>query len=132
MTSVPCRKMIGSNPKDRSGFKPANQALREWEFLIMFEFQVREGMEKRFKQVYGAKGDWARFFRQDESYIATELVHELKAARTYWTLDFWTSQKAYDSFRKRHLDEYTALDQKCAEMTENEREIGRFVRIASK
>jgi len=98
----------------------------------MFEFQVREGMEKRFKKVYGAKGDWARLFMQDESYIATELVHALKSKRTYLTLDFWTSQKAYDAFRKRHLDEYSALDQKCEEMTENEREIGRFVRIAIK
>jgi hypothetical protein len=56
----------------------------------------------------------------------------LKAARTYVTLDFWTSQKAYEAFRKRHLDQYSALDQRCEEMTENEREIGRFLRIPSK
>ena len=97
----------------------------------MWEFQVRAGMEEHFERVYGSDGDWARFFKQDEAYIETELIHDLKAGRTYITLDFWTSQKAYGEFRKRHLAEYKALDQKCEEMTENEREIGRFVRIPS-
>jgi hypothetical protein len=62
MTSVQRRKPVGLNTKDRGGFGSANRARREWGFLIMFEFQVRAGMEKRFKQVYGAKGDWARLF----------------------------------------------------------------------
>lgn len=88
-------------------------------------------MEKRFEQVYGAKGDWARFFRQDESYIGTELMHD-KGERTYVTLDFWTSEKAHDEFRKQHLAKYMDLDQKCQEMTESEREIGRFVRVLNK
>jgi heme-degrading monooxygenase HmoA len=96
----------------------------------MWEFQVQEGMEKRFELVYGAKGDWARFFGPDDAYIGTELVHD-KGERTYVTLDFWTSQKAYDEFRKRHLAKYKALDRKCQEMTETEREIGRFVRVPS-
>jgi heme-degrading monooxygenase HmoA len=103
-----------------------------WGFLIMFEFQIRPGMEKRFEKAYGAKGDWARLFRQDESFIATELLHVLKDRRTYVTLDFWTSQEAYDAFRRRHFAEYEAFDQKCDALTETEREIGRFVRVSSK
>jgi len=95
----------------------------------MWEFQVGEGMEKRFKAGYGANGDWVRLFSQDEAYIGTELIHDLKSRQTYMTLDFWTSQKAYDAFRKQHLAKYKALDRKCGEMTANEREIGRFVRV---
>jgi heme-degrading monooxygenase HmoA len=102
----------------------------------MWEFQVRAGMEKRFEKVYGSDGDWARFFRQDDSYVGTELIHDLKGEDlkgepTYVPLDFWTSQRAYDAFRKQHLAKYKALDQKCQEMTESEREIGRFVRVSS-
>jgi len=132
MSSIQRQTPVGLDDKGRGGIGSANRARGEWGFLIMFEFQVREGMEKRFKQGYGATGDWARLFRQDESYIATELVLELHAKRTYLTLDFWTSQKAYDAFRKRHFAEYRGLDQKCEEMTENEREIGKFVRIPNK
>jgi predicted dithiol-disulfide oxidoreductase (DUF899 family) len=53
----------------------------------------------------------------------------LKAARTYLTLDFWVSQKAYDEFRQKHLAEYKALDQEYEAMTESEREIGTYVRV---
>jgi quinol monooxygenase YgiN len=103
----------------------------DWGFLIMFEFQVRPGMDKQFEKVYGAKGDWARLFRQDASFLATELVRDLIARRTYVTLDFWTSQKAYDAFRKRNLAEYEAFDRKCEDLTESEREIGKFVRVSN-
>ena len=109
----------------------------EWGYLILWQFQVRVGMEKRFVKVYGSTGDWVRFFRQDDSYIGTELIHNLKGGdlkdeRTYVTLDFWTSQKSYDAFRKRHAAEYKALDRKCEDLTESEREIGRFVRVSNK
>jgi heme-degrading monooxygenase HmoA len=117
--------------KGRGETSSANPKRGEWGFLIIWEFQVRAGMEKRFEQVYGAEGDWARLFEQDESYIATELIHDLKGSKTYVTLDFWTSQEAYDAFRKRQRTKYKALDEKCEKMTESEREIGRFARVAS-
>jgi len=98
----------------------------------MWEFQVRPGMEKRFEKIYGSDGDWARLFIQDESYIGTDLIHSLDGKRTYMTLDFWKSQKAYDDFRKRQLAKYKILDQQCEDLTESEREIGRFVRVPSK
>jgi hypothetical protein len=98
----------------------------------MWEFQVRSGMEERFEKTYGPKGEWARLFAQDESYMGTDLIHHLSKERTYVTLDFWTSQPAYDEFRKQHRSKYTAIDQKCEELTESEREIGKFVRLADK
>jgi hypothetical protein len=94
--------------------------------MIIWEFGVRTGMARRFEKMYGAKGDWARLFTQDESYAGTELI---RSGRTYLTLDFWTSQKAYDEFRKEHLVEYSTLDRKCGALTESETEIGRFVRV---
>lgn len=108
-------------------------AIRErgpWGYLIIWEYRVRAGMEKRFEKAYGSDGDWAQLFIQDQSYMGTELIHNLKPARTYVTLDFWVSQAAYDEFREQHLAQYKALDEKCEPMTESEREIGRFVRVA--
>jgi len=107
-------------------------AIRErgqWGYLIIWEYRVRAGMEKRFEKVYRSDGDWPRLFSQHESYIGTELIHNLKSARTYVTLDFWLSQAAYDEFQEQHSAEYNALDEKCEPMTESELEIGRFVRV---
>jgi hypothetical protein len=132
MTSTQRHKAVGLSAKSRPRIRPADRKRKEWGYLTMWEFQVREGMEKRFARVYGSDGDWTRLFGQDESYIRTELIHDSKGERTYLTLDFWTSQKAYNSFRRKHLAKYQALDQKCGEMTESEREIGRFVRVPGK
>ena len=93
---------------------------------------MRPEMAKRFEKIYGADGEWARLFLGDEAYIGTELIHHFNASRSYVTLDFWTSEKAYDDFRNRHLAEYEVLDKKCETLTENEREIGKFVRVSSK
>ncbi len=128
MTSLRGGKSDGSDAKDRSSKRKRG----EWGYLIMWEFKVSSGMEKRFEQIYGSDGDWARLFIQDESYIGTDLVHSLNGERTYMTLDFWKSRQAYDDFRKRQLAKYEALDQQCEYLTESEREIGRFVRVPSK
>jgi heme-degrading monooxygenase HmoA len=108
-----------------------NQDRNGWRHVSIWEFRVRAGMEERFEQVYGLRGEWARFFQPDDSYIGTELIRDLKEARTYVTLDFWVSKKDYDDFRQKHLAEYSAIDQKCEAMTESEREIGTFIRVTS-
>jgi heme-degrading monooxygenase HmoA len=128
MTSLRGGKSDGADVEDRSSKRKRG----EWGYLIMWEFQVRAGMEKRFEKIYGSDGAWARLFIQHESYIGTNLVHSLNGERTYITLDFWKSQQAYDEFRKRQLAKYEALDQQCEGLTESEREIGTFVRVPSK
>jgi len=98
-----------------------------WGYLIIWEFRVRLRMKKRFEAAYGPEGEWARFFGQEKQYLGTELIRDLKRSRTYLTLDFWTSQKAYEKFRKRHAAEYKAIDLKCKALTESEHEIGGYV-----
>lgn len=105
-----------------------DRKIGEWGFVVIWEFHVRPGMEKRFEQVCGPDGVWAKFFRQDEAYMGTELIRDLKAARRYLTLDFWRSQEVYDAFRARHAAEYKAIDAEHESMTESESEVGRYSR----
>ena len=118
------------SPKLKPASRGSKRSRKEWGFLVIWQFQIREGMEKRFEKTYGPYGDWVQLFAQDDAYVTTELIHRLDS-RSYLTLDFWKSETAYDAFRKQHRAEYTALDLKCEGMTENEREIGRFVRVST-
>jgi hypothetical protein len=106
----------------------ANEQQSRWGYLVMWEFVVKSGTEARFEEVYGPSGDWARLFRQDENYLGTELNRGQGASVRYITLDFWVSEKAYEQFREKRRDEYQAIDQKCEELTESERELAKFVR----
>jgi heme-degrading monooxygenase HmoA len=115
-----------SNAKRRGA---SNRTPAQWGYLVMWEFRLRKGMKNHFEKAYGSDGDWVKLFEQDKSYIKSELVHDAKVERTYVTLDFWASRRAYDAFRKQHLAKYRTLDQKCEKMTDSEREIGRFIRL---
>ena len=116
------------SPKLKATSRRSQRSRAKWGFLVIWQFQVRGGMEKRFEKVYGAQGDWVQLFAQHDAYITTELVHQSNTA-CYLTLDFWTSQAAYDAFRKQHRAEYKAIDLRCEGTTEDERKIGKFVRV---
>jgi|CZKS01.1.fsa_nt_gi heme-degrading monooxygenase HmoA len=95
-------------------------------FVIIWEFRVWPGLQRSFEEAYGDGGDWVRLFRQDPAYIRTELIHDVRDGSRYLTLDYWASEAAYEAFRESRKDEYGRIDAKCGQMTEAEREVGRF------
>jgi len=99
-------------------------------FLVLWEFDVKQGCEERFESVYGPTGDWDRLFRLDPAYQRTLLLRDPSRMRTYVTLDFWASQNAYELFRQENLAAYSALDERCEELTSAERKIGAFEQIS--
>jgi heme-degrading monooxygenase HmoA len=99
-------------------------------FLALWEFDVKPGCEKRFENVYGPDGDWARLFRRDPAYRRTLLLRDSSRGQTYLTCDFWETRKAYETFRKNHLEAYLALDRECEELAVAERIIGEFEQVS--
>jgi len=97
------------------------------DFAIIWEFRLRIGMEQSFESAYGAEGDWVRLFRMSPEYVRTELVRDVNDRGRYLTIDIWKSSAAYEVFRERYCEEYKKIDVLCAEMTEAEREVGKFV-----
>ena len=99
-------------------------------FLILWEFEVKPGCEKRFEDSYGPQGDWASFFRRDACYRETRLLRDPFHANKYWTADFWDSREAYEAFREKHLDEYQKLDCSFESLTARETALGSFLQIS--
>jgi heme-degrading monooxygenase HmoA len=95
-------------------------------YVIVWEFMVRRGRAKQFEKSYGPHGEWVKLFRQDPAYIRTELIRDVHDASRYLTLDFWVSEDAYQVFREGYQDEYKIIDARCKQMTDDEREVGRF------
>lgn len=95
-------------------------------YVIVWEFRVRRGRAKQFEEAYGLHGEWVRLFRQDPAFIRTELIQDVHEANRYLTLDFWASGEAYQAFRESRRDEYKIIDARCEQMTDEEREVGRF------
>ncbi len=98
-------------------------------YVILWEFRVRQGREKEFEEAYGPAGTWGRFFARGEGYRGTDLHRDLAGGRRYVTIDRWTSQAAYETFRDRHREEYEAIDARCEALTEHESPLGSFASV---
>jgi hypothetical protein len=95
-------------------------------FVALWEYEVKQGCEKRFESVYGPVGEWARLFGRDAKYRGTRLLRDAVQERVYLTLDFWTSHRALAALKKKHSEAYLALDQTCEELTVREKHLGSF------
>ena len=99
-------------------------------FVILWEFEVKPGCEKRFENSYGPDGEWARFFRRDPRYRDTRLLRDAVRSNRYLTLDAWDSREAYENFQRENREEYHALDVSFESLTARETHVGSFVRIS--
>ena len=100
-------------------------------YVIIWKFAVKPGLENDFESVYGPKGTWAQFFRRGQGYIETELLRDTSVPGHYITIDRWESKGAYEEFKTRFADSYSAIDQECEVLTESETKIGTYELVGS-
>ncbi len=92
-------------------------------FVNLWEFQVKCGLEKTFESVYGPDGEWAQLFRRSRDYRGTRLIRDVSFPRRYLTLDYWTTESAFEAFRGQYGAVYAELDARCDSLTEKERHL---------
>lgn len=100
-----------------SEFRPRHAYI--WEYMVRLE------CAEAFEKAYGSEGDWVRLFRRAEGYVSTELFRDASNERRYLTVDTWDSAESWEAFRRDFADEFEAIDARCEELTEDEREIAR-------
>jgi heme-degrading monooxygenase HmoA len=71
---------------------------------LVFRYDVRD--TETFEEVYGADGEWAKFFRRGAGFIGTELLRDLEDPDRYIVIDRWESIDAYNLFISEHQKEY--------------------------
>jgi len=98
-------------------------------YVILWEFHAKRGAEQEFEQAYGAQGDWVEFFKHGKGYLSTEFLRDPARPGRYLTIDRWTSQEDYEAFRRARADEYSALDQRCEQLTERELLLGNWLSL---
>ena len=99
-------------------------------FLILWEYEVKSGSEKRFEDMYGPDGGWARLFQTDSRYRETRLLRDPFRSNVYLTLDFWVSRDSYEIFLANHKSEYQSIDALGETLTVSERRLGAYEMVA--
>ena len=92
-------------------------------FAVLWRYRVAPERRAAFEEAYGPDGVWVQLFRQANAYLGTEL---LKGGDGYLTIDRWSDEAAYRAFLAAHRTDYDRIDDACAGLTEDEKEIGPF------
>jgi heme-degrading monooxygenase HmoA len=96
-------------------------------FLILWEFEVKQGEEKAFEKAYGPEGPWVKLFRSDPKYLQTKLLKDPTLSGIYFTLDFWESESDYKLFKKTNQEAYAQIDKTTETLTVRELNLGCFL-----
>ena len=95
-------------------------------FAVVWQFEIAEEKIPAFEAAYGPEGTWAQLFRTSSNYLGTELLRDAYIPGSYLTIDRWTSENAFRSFRKDHDKDYETLDRSCDALTSRETRIGAY------
>jgi heme-degrading monooxygenase HmoA len=95
-------------------------------FIVVWQFEIAEENIAAFEAAYGSDGPWGQLFRESPDYKGTELLRDAYIHGSYLTIDRWTSEEAFRSFRKEHDAAYEALDRQSDALTARETRIGAY------
>jgi len=99
------------------------------DYVYLWEYRVAPANAAAFERAYGRDGEWVQLFRTAAGYLGTTLYRDRAHPTRYVTVDRWRSQSDFDNFRVACAAEFEALDARCAALTLEEREVGRFVPV---
>ena len=98
--------------------------------VIAWRYRVKPDRVEEFKKAYGSDGSWVRLFQSGEGYVKTDLLPSKTDPFEFTTVDYWTSQEAFDNFKAAHREEYEKLDADFARLTIREERIRRAQAIS--
>ena len=95
-------------------------------FVRIWEFRVPSEKADKFRAVYGPDGEWARLFRRETAFLATELLQSATHPNVFLTIDRWASAEAWAAFLRAWGEDYLTLDRHCKNLIVSEGELGTF------
>jgi heme-degrading monooxygenase HmoA len=95
-------------------------------FAAVFLYEVDPGRAAEFEAVYGAGGEWGRFFQGGEGYRGTDLWRGDAEPLRYLVVDRWATAAAYRAFLAAHAEEYAERSRATERLYLRETPLGRF------
>lgn len=79
---------------------------------IMWQFEVKEGKEPAFEELYGADGDWTRINRPTRSYLGSSFLRDEARPSRYVVIEYWSEMVVYEEHRAYRSDVIAALEER--------------------
>jgi heme-degrading monooxygenase HmoA len=66
---------------------------------IMWQFEVKQGREAEFEELYGVEGDWTVMNRHTRSYLGSSFLRDQNRSTRYIVIEYWSEMLVYEQDR---------------------------------
>jgi len=96
---------------------------------IMWQFDVKNGREKEFEQLYGADGEWTAVNRHTRSYLGTSFLHDQNRSSRYVVVEYWSEMLVYEQHRSYRSDVVASIENRQQELIDSVEPLGVFTAL---
>ena len=96
---------------------------------IMWQFEVKQGKESAFEELYGADGDWTRINRPTRSYLGSSFLRDEAHPLRYVLIEYWSEMLVYEQHRAYRSDVVESLEEKRKTLIDSVEPLGVFTAL---
>jgi hypothetical protein len=96
---------------------------------IMWQFDVKNGRETEFEQLYGVDGGWTAINRRTRSYLGSSFLHDQNRSSRYIVIEYWSEMIVYEQHRAYRSDVIASLEERRTALVESVEPLGIFTAL---
>jgi hypothetical protein len=96
---------------------------------IMWQFDVKNGRETEFEQLYGVDGEWTAMNRHTRSYLGSSFLHDQNRSYRYIVIEYWSEMIVHEQHRTFRTDTIASLEERSTALVDSVEPLGIFTAL---
>lgn len=96
---------------------------------IMWQFEVKNGRETEFEQLYGVDGEWTAINRQSRSFLGSSFLHDQNSLSRYIVIEYWSEMIVYEQHRESRSAKIESLRERSGTLVDSVEPLGIFTAL---
>ncbi len=96
---------------------------------IMWQFNVQEGREAEFEELYGTEGPWTALNRRTRSYLGTSFLRDQSQTSRYIVIEYWSEMLVYEEHRSSSAAALNSLEEQRGRLIQSVEPLGVFTAL---
>ena len=92
----------------------------------MGQFDVKDGRETEFEELYGADGEWTAMNRHARSYLGTSFLRDQNRSSRYIVVEYWSEMLVYEQHRTFRSEAIASLEERSRALVDSIEPLGIF------
>jgi hypothetical protein len=96
---------------------------------IMWQFDVKDGRETEFEQLYGVDGEWTAMNRHTRSYLGSSFLRDQSRSSRYIVIEYWSEMIVYEQHREFRSAAIASIEERSRTLVDSVEPLGIFTAL---